>query len=176
MTDRRTARRVAAVAVLLATLALAPLRVAAADPADPGNPGNPANPGDMNALIAALSKGYNANNCTPQNLSAGQLASLACGQSPDPAGPAQANYVLFDSPEHLAGAFKASLKDHVLTGCGNMGQSPTTWHGGSGGDSGQVACGTFRMPPRSSGQRTRKACWVISAEPAPTPPRSTSGG
>ncbi len=137
MTDRTTARRVASIAVLAAACALTAAGTADADPGDTGNPA------DMNALTASISKGYNLNNCAAQPLTAGQLASLTCGQNPDPAGPAQAKYVLFDSPEHLAGSFKTSIKDDALTGCGNIPQSPSTWHGGAG-DSGQVACGTYQ--------------------------------
>lgn len=100
---------------------------------------------DLNTLAASLSKGYGLNNCTPQNLSSGELAALTCGQSPDPAGPVQAKYILFSNADNLAGSFKASIKDDLLTACGDSGQSPTTWHqGSSNANSGQVACGTYQ--------------------------------
>jgi hypothetical protein len=44
----------------------------------------------------------------------------------------------------LAGSFKASIKDDVLTSCGDAGQSPTTWHQGSNANAGSVACGTYQ--------------------------------
>jgi hypothetical protein len=139
MSHRTTARRVAAIASLSAVLGLTPVAAASADPADTGNPA------DINTLATSMSNGYTINNCTAQNIVAGELASLTCGQNPDPNGPVQAKYILFDSGEHLAGSFKSSIKDDVLTGCGDSAQSPTTWHqGGPGGNSGQVACGTYQ--------------------------------
>jgi hypothetical protein len=111
-----------------------------------GTPAGNADPNaDLNTLAASLSKGYGLNNCTPQNLASGELASLTCGQNPDPAGPVQAKYILFNNADNLAGSFKASIKDDVLTACGDSGQSPTTWHqGSSNANSGQVACGTYQ--------------------------------
>jgi hypothetical protein len=128
------ALRAAAVAALAGGLAMAGTATSAADPN-----------ADLNTLAASLSKGYGLNNCTPQNLSSGELAALTCGQSPDPAGPVQAKYILFSNADNLAGSFKASIKDDVLTACGDSGQSPTTWHqGSSNANSGQVACGTYQ--------------------------------
>ena len=96
--------------------------------ADPTGTGSSA---DMNNLTASLSKGYGLNNCTAQNLTSGELAALTCGQSPDPSGPVQAKYILFNTADNLAGSFKASIKDDTLTACGDSGQSPTTWHQGA---------------------------------------------
>jgi hypothetical protein len=110
--------------------------------ADPTNTGSSA---DLNTLAATLSKGYGLNNCTAGNLDAGELAVLTCGQSPDPGGPVQARYILFNNSDNLAGSFKTSIKDDVLTACGDAGQSPTTWHqGSSNANSGSVACGTYQ--------------------------------
>lgn len=109
--------------------------------ADPGSTGSPS---DINTLASSLSKGYGLNNCTPQPITGGELAALTCGQSPDPSGPVQAKYLLFNNGENLVGSFKASIKDDVLTSCGDAGQSPTSWHQGSNGNSGQVACGTYQ--------------------------------
>ncbi|SPM38927.1 hypothetical protein MNAB215_1108 [Mycobacterium numidiamassiliense] len=104
-----------------------------------------ASPADLNTLAATLSKGYGLNNCTPQNIINGELASLACGQSPDPSGPVQAKYILFTNGGNLATVFKNSIKDDVLTACGDQGQSPTSWHQGSSTTSaGSVACGTYQ--------------------------------
>jgi hypothetical protein len=115
---------------------------AATATADPTNTGSSS---DINTLAASLSKGYGLNNCTAQNLTTGELAALTCGQSPDPSGPVQAKYILFNNADNLAGSFKASIKDDVLTACGDAGQSPTTWHQGSDtANSGSVACGTYQ--------------------------------
>ena len=109
--------------------------------ADPGT-GSSA---DINTLASALSKGYGLNNCQPAQLSGPLLAELDCGQSPDPSGPVQARYILFSNGNDLSGSFKASIKDDVLTACGDSGQSPTTWHQGtSAANAGSVACGTYQ--------------------------------
>ncbi|MGB8391798.1 serine/threonine protein kinase [Mycobacterium sp.] len=127
-------------AATAATLGFAFAGTATAD-ADPGTTGSAA---DINTLAASLSKGYGLNNCTAQNLTRGQLAALTCGQSPDPSGPVQAKYILFSTGDDLAGSFKASIDDDVLTACGDQ-QSPTTWHQGSSTTSaGQAACGTYQ--------------------------------
>lgn len=130
----RNAARVAAATALAGGLTMAGTATSAADPN-----------ADLNTLAAALSKGYGLNNCTPQNPSSGELAALTCGQSPDPAGPVQAKYVLFGDADNLAASFKASIKHDTLTACGDSGESPTTWHQGSSDDnSGQLACGTYQ--------------------------------
>jgi len=122
--------------------------------ADPANTGNPS---DINTLSGSLSKGYGLNNCTPQPITAGELAALTCGQSPDPSGPVQARYILFNSGDNLAGSFKTSINDDVLTDCGDSGQSPTTWHQGSSSSSaGQVACGTY--------QNAAEIIWTIDSK------------
>ncbi len=98
---------------------------------------------DINTLAGALSKGYSLNNCTAQNLTAGELAALSCEQSSDPNGPIQAKYILFRYGDDLAGSFNASIKDDTLTNCGDA-QSPTTWHQGNSANAGSVACGTYQ--------------------------------
>ncbi|OBI11521.1 serine/threonine protein kinase [Mycobacterium sp. E2497] len=133
------ALRTATAAVLAGAVALAGTGTATADPANAGSPS------DVNTLAASLSKGYGLNNCTPQSVTTGELASLTCAQSPDPSGPVQAKYILFNNADNLAGSFKASIKDDVLGACGDSGQSPTNWHQGSNsGNAGQVACGTYQ--------------------------------
>jgi serine/threonine protein kinase, bacterial len=115
--------------------------LAAPPPATRANTGTQS---DINTLVGALSKGYGLNNCTPQNLQTGVLAFLSCGQSADPSGPVLAKYMLFDSSDTLAGWFKTSIKDDVLTKCADQ-QSPTTWHlGNSTTNAGHVACGTYQ--------------------------------
>jgi len=131
--------RAATAATLISGFAFAGTATASADPANTGNPA------DINTLAGSLSKGYGLNNCTAQAISGSQLARLTCGQSPDPSGPAQAKYILFSNADDLAGSFKASIKDDVLTACGDSGQSPTTWHQGSSTtSSGSLACGTYQ--------------------------------
>ena len=133
------ALRAATATVLTAGFAVAGAAAATADPTTTGSSA------DVNTLAGSLSKGYGLNNCTAQNLSSGELAALSCGQSPDPNGPVQAKYILFSNGNDLAGSFKASIKDDVLTACGDAGQSPTTWHQGSStSNSGSVACGTYQ--------------------------------
>src|SRR6516225_3856678 len=145
------ALRAATAAVLAGSFAVAGAATATADPTGTGSPA------DMNTLAASLSKGYGLNNCTAQNLTTGELASLACGQSPDPGGPVQAKYILFSNADNLAGSFKASIKDDVLTACGEGGQSPTTWHQGSNSaNSGSVACGTY--------QNAAEVIWTTDAK------------
>lgn len=134
-----TALRAATATALAGGFAFAGAASATADPTGTGNPA------DVNTLAASLSKGYGLNNCNPGNLDAGELAVLTCGQSPDPGGPVQARYILFSNADNLAASFKTSIKDDVLTACGDSGQSPTTWHQGSNGaNSGSVACGTYQ--------------------------------
>jgi hypothetical protein len=131
--------RATTAATLISGFAFAGTATASADPANTGNPA------DINTLAGSLSKGYGLNNCTPQAISGSQLARLTCGQSPDPSGPVQAKYILFSNADDLASSFKASIKDDVLTACGDSGQSPTTWHQGSStASSGSVACGTYQ--------------------------------
>lgn len=128
------ALRAAAATALAGGFALAGAAAATADPT-----GNPA---DVNTLAGSLSKGYGLSNCNAGKLDAGELAVLTCGQSPDPGGPVQARYILFSNGDNLAASFKTSIKDDVLTACGDSGQSPTTWHQGT--NSGQLACGTYQ--------------------------------
>lgn len=139
MSHLSNALRAAAGAAVMGGFALAGTAPVTADPSNTGNAS------DINTLAASLSKGYGLNNCTAQNLTTGELAALTCGQSPDPSGPVQAKYILFRDGDNLASSFKASIKDDVLTACGDAGQSPTSWHQGSSTSSaGQVACGTYQ--------------------------------
>jgi hypothetical protein len=133
------ALRAAAATVAAGCCAIAGAATAVADPTNTGSSA------DLNTLAATLSKGYGLNNCTAGNLDAGELAVLTCGQNPDPGGPVQARYILFNNSDNLVGSFKTSIKDDVLTACGDAGQSPTTWHQGSNNaNSGSVACGTYQ--------------------------------
>lgn len=139
MSHLSNALRATTAAALMGGSALAGTATATADPANTGSSS------DINTLAASLSKGYGLNNCTAQSIATGELASLTCGQSPDPSGPVQAKYILFNNGENLVGSFKASIKDDVLSNCGDSGQSPTSWHQGSNsGNAGQVACGTYQ--------------------------------
>lgn len=139
MSDFSNALKAAVATALAGGFALAGGVTATADPVDTGSPS------DINTLAATLSKGYGLNNCTAQNIDRGrQLAVLTCGQSPDAKGPAQAKYVLFTSADDLATAFRATIKEDVLTPCGDANQSPSSWHkDGSSASAGQAACGTY---------------------------------
>ena len=130
--------RAATAAAALGGFAFAGTATASADPTSTGSSA------DINSLAASLSKGYGLNNCTAQSITSGELAALNCGQSPDPSGPVMAKYILFKTGDDLAGSFKASIKDDVLTACGDS-ASPTVWHQGSSNtNAGQVACGTYQ--------------------------------
>jgi hypothetical protein len=138
MSHLADALRAATTAVLMGSFACLASTTAAADP-------NTGNSSDVNTLAGNLSKGYGLNNCTPETVAGSQLARLTCGQSPDSAGPVQAKYILFSNADDLAGSFKTSIKDDVLTACGDSGQSPTSWHQGSSTtSSGSMACGTYQ--------------------------------
>ncbi|GAB4985248.1 hypothetical protein MAHJHV58_02600 [Mycobacterium avium subsp. hominissuis] len=152
MSEFSNALRAATAAVFTGGFVFAGSGAAAADPA--GTP----NPSDINTLAASLSKGYGLNNCTAGNIDRGrQLAVLTCGQSPDPKGPAQAKYVLFTNAENLATAFRATIKEDVLTPCGDAHESPSSWHkDGSSPSAGQAACGTFR--------NAAEIIWTIDAK------------
>jgi hypothetical protein len=101
-----------------------------------------ADPTPANILTAALSKGYNASNCSPAQVD-GALAAFDCGQNGDDNGPASARYVLLGNPNDLAGAFTTSVGAMTQTNCGDV-KSPTVWRQSNTADpSGQVACGTF---------------------------------
>ncbi|WP_204808410.1 serine/threonine protein kinase [Mycobacterium riyadhense] len=137
MSHLTNALRAATAIALLGSFACLGTATAIADPTG--------NSSDVNTLAASLSKGYGLSNCTAQSISAGELAALSCGQSPDSAGPVQAKYILFANADDMNGSFKASIKDETLTACGDSGQSPTTWRQGSAGSTaGQVACGTYQ--------------------------------
>ncbi|ORA17213.1 serine/threonine protein kinase [Mycobacterium arosiense] len=140
MSDFSNVRRTAAVTALTTSLGLAGGVTAGADPATTGNAS------DINALTASLSKGYGLNNCTAGTIDRStQLAVLTCGHSPDPSGPVQAKYVLFTNADNLATSFKATIKEDVLTPCGDATQSPSPWHKeGAAGSAGQAACGTYQ--------------------------------
>jgi hypothetical protein len=105
------ALRAAIAAALMGGFACLCSTTATADP-------NTGNSSDVNTLASNLSKGYGLNNCTAQPITGSQLAALTCGQSPDPSGPVQAKYFLFSSGDDLANWFKNSIKDDVLTTCG----------------------------------------------------------
>jgi hypothetical protein len=138
MPHLNNALRAATATLLTGSFGLAGAATATADPTTGSS-------ADIDTLAASLSKGYGLNNCKPGNLDAGELAVLICGQSPDPSGPVEARYILFNNSDNLASTFKNSIKDDVLTNCGDAGQSPTTWHQGSNNaNSGSLACGTYQ--------------------------------
>jgi hypothetical protein len=160
-----SALRIASVAALMGGWAVAGTAAATADP-DTGNQS------DIDALAGSLSKGYDLTDCTPQPIGTGQLASLTCGQSPDPNGPAEAKYILFSNGDDLDAMFKTSIKEEVLANCGDT-KSPTVWHQGSTATSnaGQVACGTFQDAAEIIWTTDAKKVWsLIRASNADVPP------
>src|SRR5246127_1637366 len=96
MSHLSNALRAATATVLTGGFAVAGAATATADPTNTGSSG------DINTLAGSLSKGYGLNNCTAQNLTTGELAALNCGQSPDPNGPAPAQYILFSNGKDFA--------------------------------------------------------------------------
>ena len=137
MPNLTNALRAVTAAALMGSFAFAGAATATADP----NTGGSA---DINTLASSLSKGYGLNNCTPQNLTAGELAALTCGQSPDPSGPVLAKYVLFGNSGDLTSMFTHSINEDVLANCGDA-KSPNVWHQGSSADTaGRMACGTYQ--------------------------------
>ncbi|MFY2862181.1 serine/threonine protein kinase [Mycobacterium sp. THU-M104] len=152
MSHSSYALRIASLTVLAGSLVCTGTAPAAADP-DPDT----GSQSDIDTLSNTLSKGYDLKDCTPQPIAPGQLASLQCGQSPDPNGPAEAKYILFSNGNDLGNMFKASIKDDALANCGNE-KSPTKWHQGNTATSnaGQVACGTL--------QNAAEVIWTIDAK------------
>jgi hypothetical protein len=143
MSHLAKALRAATAAALMGSFACLGSATAAADP-DTGNTGASA---DVDNLANNLSKGYGLNNCTAQPITGGQLASLICGQNPDPKGPVQAKFFLFANSADLATWFKNSIKEEALTNCGdNSTQGPAPWHQGANAttNAGQVVCGTYQ--------------------------------
>ncbi|AXN42630.1 hypothetical protein MM1218R_00676 [Mycobacterium marinum] len=138
MTHLTTVLRAATAAALMGSFAYLGIGIGIGTAsAEPDN-GNPA---DVDTLAESLSKGYDLTNCAPQPINPGELAELVCDQTADSAGPAEARYILFANTDAMNGKFKAGLNDETLTSCGES-QSPTTWHQGTSGTAGQVACGT----------------------------------
>ena len=150
MSHSSNALRIAALTVLALGLVCTGAAPATADP-------NTGNQSDIDTLSNTLSKGYELKDCTPQPIAPGQLASLQCGQSRDPNGPAEAKYILFSNGNDLGNMFKTSIKEETLANCGNE-KSPTKWHQGSSATSnaGQVACGTF--------QNAAEVIWTVDAK------------
>jgi|GEM_PF-1072585 len=156
-----TALRTATAAALMSAFALLGTSTAAADPADPGtgpspDPGsglgvsastsptaNPGNPDDVNALLTAVSRGYDSTNCSSQPVTrTGELADVQCGQSPVTNGPSSATFSLFDNVDNLNASFTAANKKLSMASCGAATELPATWRNNSGQKAGQVACGT----------------------------------
>ena len=127
------ALRTGATAILVCGLSCLNTNAAKADPTP-----------DVNTLAAAMSKGYNLNNCAAQAPPNGALAMIQCGQNSDSNGPAFGQYLLFGSSSDLASSFTASIAGDTLANCGDV-KSPNVWHRGSTSEAaGQVACGTYQ--------------------------------
>lgn len=110
-------------------------------------------PGDTSGfdaqLMALIPPGYPTSVCQPTTPPApGALATVDCGQSEQPGGPAAARYSIFANKEMLGQQFASSLSDdeEILRCPGADADSPITWHYKSSPDAvaGSVACGTYQ--------------------------------
>jgi serine/threonine kinase PknH len=103
-------------------------------------------------LLALLPPGYDKAACHEVHPPAtGALATVDCGQSSTPGGPANARYSLFADQATLDGHFDASIKENSeLFQCPGSGiDSPTTWHYTEtpAKSEGRIACGTYNNGP-----------------------------
>jgi serine/threonine-protein kinase len=103
-------------------------------------------------LMALLPPGYDNAACQEVHPPAtGALATVDCGQSSTPGGPANARYSLFADQATLDTHFDASIKENSeLFQCPGSGiESPTTWHYTETPDrvEGRIACGTYNNGP-----------------------------
>jgi serine/threonine-protein kinase len=103
-------------------------------------------------LLALLPTGYDNNVCQQVRPPAtGALATVDCGQTSTPGGPANARYSLFaDQPtldSHFDGAIKQNSELFQCPGSGI--DSPTTWHytDTPANVEGRIACGTYNNGP-----------------------------
>jgi hypothetical protein len=160
MSPRTTALRAAIVAALTGVSTYLGTTGAVADPTDPPSPSpgtsaglgvspspsptaNPGNPDDVNALLTAVSRGYDSTNCSSQPVTrTGELADVQCGQSPVTNGPSSATFSLFDNVDNLNASFTAANKKLSMASCGAATELPATWRNNSGQKAGQVSCGT----------------------------------
>ena len=103
-------------------------------------------------LMALLPAGYDNAACQAVHPpSTGALATVDCGQTSTPGGPANARYSLFADQGTLDSHFDVAIKENSeLFQCPGSGtDSPTTWHYTDTPDNveGRIACGTYNNAP-----------------------------
>jgi serine/threonine kinase PknH len=103
-------------------------------------------------LMAMLPAGYNNDTCQQVHPPAtGALATVDCGQTSTPGGPANARYSLFADQPTLDSHFDVAIKENSeLFQCPGSGiDSPTTWHytDTPAKIEGRIACGTYNNRP-----------------------------
>jgi serine/threonine-protein kinase len=112
-----------------------------------------ANPQSLDSkLTALLPAGYDNAACRAAHPPAtGALATVDCGQTSTPGGPANARYSLFADQETLDAHFDGAIKENSeLFQCPGSGiDSPTTWHytDTPANVEGRIACGTYNNGP-----------------------------
>jgi serine/threonine-protein kinase len=112
-----------------------------------------ANPQSLDSkLTALLPAGYDNAACRAAHPPAtGALATVDCGQTSTPGGPANARYSLFADQETLDAQFDGAIKENSeLFQCPGSGiDSPTTWHytDTPANVEGRIACGTYNNGP-----------------------------
>ncbi len=102
--------------------------------------------------MALLPAGYDNAACQAVHPpSTGALATVDCGQTSTPGGPANARYSLFADQGTLDSHFDVAIKENSeLFQCPGSGtDSPTTWHYTDTPDNveGRIACGTYNNAP-----------------------------
>jgi serine/threonine-protein kinase len=101
-------------------------------------------------LYGLLPHGYNAKNCSPVSSPNRQaLATLQCGQTADPHGPASAAFSLYPDAAALTDAFQNGIGEDTITQCPNGNQSPGTWANDASPNvtAGAVLCGKYNDRP-----------------------------
>ena len=102
-------------------------------------------------LMGLLSAGHDASNCEPVSPAGTALATVDCGPSNSPGGPASTRYSLFGDRATLDAGFDQAIgvNDELLECPGSGLESPTTWHYTDTPDdvAGKVACGTYNGNP-----------------------------
>ncbi len=113
----------------------------------------PDSPGSLeNQLLGLLPRDYAPGTCQVVHPPVtGALATVDCGQSTSPGGPAASRYSLFADQGQLSGHFDDAIKgDSELLQCPGSGiDSPTTWHYTDSAQraEGSIACGTYNNGP-----------------------------
>lgn len=101
-------------------------------------------------LYRLLPQGYDSSNCSPVNSPNKQaLATLQCGQTADPHGPASATFSLYPNAAALTTAFQNGIDEDTVTPCPGGKPSPGTWANDAAPNvkAGAVVCGNYDNRP-----------------------------